>query len=649
MNRFIASALKYRPQNFDDVIGQKNITNTLENALEKNQIPHAMLFCGPHGVGKTTCARILAWRINQKDDKDSHKQQEDIFNVFELDAASNNSVDDIRSLNEQIRYAPQGGKYKVYIIDEVHMLSKSAFNAFLKTLEEPPKHVIFILATTEKHKVLPTILSRCQIFDFKRINTVEIKNFLVILSKKESIHIPNDALHLIASKAQGSLRDALYTFDQVVSFSGKKISLEDVTEMLNILDYETYLNMSRTLLEGKIIEALLLFDTILNRGFQANLFASGLGSHFRDLLVSKDAEANKFLDLPEEVKENYAKQSKYWEISELIHAIEICEYARVQYVSSVNGRLSIELALMQLASIKKTKDSKKNPKFYIKPETEVEVKSDSIDPLKTKTQENKKDSPSNVEQKTEVEVKSDSIDPLKTKTQENKKDSPSNVEQKTEVEVKSDSIDPLKTKTQENKKDSPSNVEQKTEVEVKSDSIDPLKTKTQENKKDSPSNVEQKLVEKKAMSLGFSIQTLLSEEETYQAESNRVGEEPKDTFSEQELKRKWNLFAEKQKDKGNINVYRALAYSKPKLVSENKIYYEFASLTMERSIENEKETLTQFLKKELNNYSIEIETYVNESKKEVLPYTPKDKYNYFVKKNSLVKTLKENLNLDYDY
>ena len=572
MKDFIASARKYRPRSFSEVIGQKNITNTLENALEKDQISHAMLFCGPHGVGKTTCARILAQLINQKNASGDDREQENAFNIFELDAASNNSVDDIRSLNEQIRYPPPYGKHKVYIIDEVHMLSTSAFNAFLKTLEEPPDYVIFILATTERHKVLPTILSRCQIFDFKRIDTLEIRDFLEDLSEKESIVIPTDALHLIASKAQGAIRDALSTFDKVISFSGKEITLENVTEILNILDHNTYLNTSQRLLEGQITKSLLLFDVILKRGFQAELFVSGLGSHFRNLLISKDPEANKLLDAPEDTKKNYTAQSKLWEPSELILAIEICERARVKYASSVNGRLTIELALMQLASIKKGRDNKKKTEFYIAPPEASEESSCSASPKKTS-------------------VKTQAL--------------PSGNEHTKALEEEREIASPKK------------------------ESKATMATKPEE-------------------SLTFSIQEFLSEQAVDQTKTDR-SEMPKDAFSESELIKKWNAFVKEQNDKGNFNIHRAFTYSKPELIHKNKIRYEFASLTMERSIEGCKEELLQFLRKALNNYGIEMETYIGENKKDTLPYTPEEKYNYFASKNPLVKKLKENLDLDYDY
>jgi len=321
MEHFIVSARKYRPQNFEDVVGQQAITNTLENAIRNNHLAQALLFTGPRGVGKTSCARILAKNINQQGVKVS-EEEDFAFNIFELDAASNNSVDDIRSLTEQVRIPPQTGKYKVYIIDEVHMLSQAAFNAFLKTLEEPPAHAIFILATTEKHKIIPTILSRCQIFDFKRIGVLDAKNYLKIICEKENITAEDDALHIIAQKADGAMRDALSIFDRVVSFSGTNLTREAVTENLNVLDYETYFNMTDLVLENKIPQVLNAFNTVLSKGFEGHHFINGLASHFRDLLVAKDKDTLALLEVGDVAKKKYLTQATKANIPFLMQAIK---------------------------------------------------------------------------------------------------------------------------------------------------------------------------------------------------------------------------------------------------------------------------------------------------------------------------------------
>ncbi|MDH3795719.1 MAG: DNA polymerase III subunit gamma/tau, partial [Flavobacteriaceae bacterium] len=347
MEPFIVSARKYRPQDFKDVVGQSAITTTLENAIESNHLAQALLFCGPRGVGKTTCARILAKKINEDG---TQKADEDFaFNIFELDAASNNSVDDIRSLTDQVRIPPQVGKYKVYIIDEVHMLSQSAFNAFLKTLEEPPPHAIFILATTEKHKIIPTILSRCQIFDFKRITINDIATYLQYIAEQQGIEADDDALHIIAQKADGAMRDALSIFDRIVSFAGKKISRKSVTENLNVLDYDIYFKATDLILENNIPDLLLLFNDILSQGFEGHHFINGLASHFRDLMVCRHDETIALLEVGEQVKSLYLEQSKKTSQEFLLKAIDLANQCDLTYKTSKNHRLLVELTLMKLA------------------------------------------------------------------------------------------------------------------------------------------------------------------------------------------------------------------------------------------------------------------------------------------------------------
>ena len=360
---FVVSALKYRPQRFEDVVGQESITQTLENAIAKDHLAQALLFCGPRGVGKTTCARILAKKINDNDE--AAAQDNDFsFNIFELDAASNNSVEDIRNLIDQVRIPPQVGKYKVYIIDEVHMLSQAAFNAFLKTLEEPPAHAIFILATTEKHKIIPTILSRCQIFDFKRIGVTDTKNYLQKIAKTKGIQAEEEALQLIAQKADGAMRDALSIFDRIVSFSNDTITAEHVSVNLSILDFDTYLQITKQLIEGDIRGVILSFDQVLSKGFDGHQFIVGLASHFRDLWMCKHPDTISLIEVGSSTQKKYLTQSEMADLSFLEKAITLTNECDLQYKGSKNQRLHVELCLMQIASVE---DEKKKDKPYIKP------------------------------------------------------------------------------------------------------------------------------------------------------------------------------------------------------------------------------------------------------------------------------------------
>ncbi|MEY8684951.1 DNA polymerase III subunit gamma/tau [Bacteroides sp. AN502(2024)] len=381
MENYIVSARKYRPSTFESVVGQRALTTTLKNAIATQKLAHAYLFCGPRGVGKTTCARIFAKTINcmtPTADGEACNQCESCvafneqrsYNIHELDAASNNSVDDIRQLVEQVRIPPQVGKYKVYIIDEVHMLSASAFNAFLKTLEEPPRHAIFILATTEKHKILPTILSRCQIYDFNRISVEDTVNHLSYVASKEGITAEPEALNVIAMKADGGMRDALSIFDQVVSFTGGKITYKSVIDNLNVLDYEYYFRLTDCFLENKVSDALLLFNDVLNKGFDGNHFITGLSSHFRDLLVGKDPVTLPLLEVGASIRQRYQEQAQKCPLPFLYRAMKLCNECDLNYRISKNKRLLVELTLIQVAQLTTEGDDVsggRSPKKTIKP------------------------------------------------------------------------------------------------------------------------------------------------------------------------------------------------------------------------------------------------------------------------------------------
>ncbi|MFT7156787.1 MAG: DNA polymerase-3 subunit gamma/tau [Parvicella sp.] len=355
--QFIVSARKYRPDTWESVVGQENITSTLQHAIETGHLAQAFLFCGPRGVGKTTSARIFAKSINQIE---GEKDQDFAFNIFELDAASNNSVDDIRIITDQVRIPPQAGKYKVYIIDEVHMLSQAAFNAFLKTLEEPPPFAIFILATTEKHKIIPTILSRCQVYDFNRIKISDIAKHLAWIAEQEGIKAEPDALHVIAEKADGALRDALSIFDQIVSFCDDNITYDAVVKNLNILDYDYYFRITTHILANDIHKSLIVFDEILENGFDGHNFIVGLGTHFRNLLVCKDEITLKLLEVGDNIKLRYQEQSAIAKAKFLIDGLTILGEADVQYKSSKNQRLLVELSIMKLSSLTALEGQKKN-------------------------------------------------------------------------------------------------------------------------------------------------------------------------------------------------------------------------------------------------------------------------------------------------
>lgn len=375
MDNYIVSARKYRPSTFRSVVGQRSLTTTLKNAIASNKLAHAYLFCGPRGVGKTTCARIFAKTINCMSPTEDGEacnscescvafNEQRSFNIHELDAASNNSVDDIRALIDQVRIPPQIGKYKVYIIDEVHMLSSAAFNAFLKTLEEPPHHAIFILATTEKHKILPTILSRCQIYDFSRISIADTVDHLQYVASQEGVTAEPEALNVLAQKADGGMRDALSIFDQVVSFTGGNVTYKAVIENLNVLDYEYYFKLTDTILAGNVFDSLLILNDILNKGFDGHNIVTGIASHFRDLLVCRDPRTAELFEVGASIRERYVSTSQRCTNEFLYKAIELVNECDLNYRNSKNKKLLIELMLIRLCQCSvnpQIVDEKKKP------------------------------------------------------------------------------------------------------------------------------------------------------------------------------------------------------------------------------------------------------------------------------------------------
>ena len=383
MEKYVVSARKYRPTKFEEVIGQEHVTTTLKNAVKNNKVAQSLLFCGPRGVGKTTCARILANEIN-KFSIDNPIESSNSLNIYELDAASNNSVDDIRNLIDQVRYAPQSGKYKVYIIDEVHMLSNAAFNAFLKTLEEPPSYAIFILATTEKNKVIPTILSRCQIYDFNRIEIIDIKNKLIDILNTENIEFEESALHLISKKADGAMRDALSTLDLIKTFSKtSKITIEDVTKNLNIIDSELFFQMTDYIYKSDETNTLMLHNEIIQRGFESINLLNGLSNHFRNLLLSKNDELIKIMEVSDDEKLKFQKHSQIINTNFIKDGLEILNSFEINYKLSSNPKIHTEVALLKICSLNKKKTNveikkiikeENSPKPKVEKDNEIELK-----------------------------------------------------------------------------------------------------------------------------------------------------------------------------------------------------------------------------------------------------------------------------------
>ena len=613
MEHFVVSARKYRPQTFKDVVGQQAITNTLLNAIEHNHLAQALLFTGPRGVGKTTCARILAKKINQEDNQDPN--EDFAFNIFELDAASNNSVDDIRNLIDQVRIPPQVGKYKVYIIDEVHMLSQAAFNAFLKTLEEPPKHAIFILATTEKHKIIPTILSRCQIFDFKRITVKDAKEYLAYIAEQEGVNAEDDALHIIAQKADGAMRDALSIYDRVVSFSGKDLTRQAVTENLNVLDYDTYLTATHLILQNDIPQLLLQYNEILSHGFDGHHFIAGLASHFRDLLVCQNPKTINLLEVGENTKALYYEQAQKASAEFLLKGIELANECDLQYKSSRNQRLLVELCLMQLASVTFGGEKKNDSSFIIPPSHF------SKPPVPTPAM---KLSPKEKEVITSNEYsQGDSAPPKEAQLPE-------------KGTGNSGDCTPAVSEPE------PSSAENTEENGV---SQEPVSEATI-NEDPSPASAENKLAKKRVSGLSLkSIQKKKELEAEKREAKKEQAVEKNGEFTEAQMQEAWQEFAAEQNEKGEKILASIMQTDTPVLKGKD-IYIELPNDTMKLELERVQYYLMGFLKEKLQNTHIQLKVKVNEKAEKKFAFTPIEKFQKLQEKNPLLEKLRSTFDLD---
>jgi len=645
MDHFVVSARKYRPQTFKDVVGQQAITNTLANAINNNHLAQALLFTGPRGVGKTTCARILAKMINQRETQDP--DEDFAFNIFELDAASNNSVDDIRNLIDQVRIPPQVGNYKVYIIDEVHMLSASAFNAFLKTLEEPPKHAIFILATTEKHKIIPTILSRCQIFDFKRITVTDAKNYLAYIAEQEGVNAEDDALHIIAQKADGAMRDALSIYDRVVSFSGNDLTRQDVTENLNVLDYDTYMQVTDLILENNIPQLLVNYNDILSSGFDGHHFIAGLASHFRDLLVCKDQKTISLLEVGEQTKAKYFEQSQKASHQFLLEAIELANSCDLKYKNSHNQRLLVELCLMQLASI--TFDSeKKKPDRKIIPASNFEQEAVRISSEKKElVRENEHDNSSASEETIVPKPKVATETCAKENEEEYySEDSPAETDRAATQEIEDiDLPTPESISTSEMTPDTKSkasnseNITQKDKEAV--ETISETTPQEAETKKKTFPDIKREKVS------GLSIKSIGKKKELVEKQKAMMPTEKvmDEEFNEEDLVTAWKNYTEKLKRKGE-KILASIFESQTPTLENKTIHLTFPNETMKLDLEREENRLMSFLKANLRNTHINLVIHVDEATSRKYAFTPQEKYEKLKEANPLLDKLRATFDLD---
>ena len=582
MEQFIVSALKYRPKSFEEVVGQDNVTYTLKNILITNQIPQALLFSGPRGVGKTSCARILAKEINNLE---SNNSEDYAFNIFELDAASNNSVEDIRKINEQVRIPPRIGNYKVYIIDEVHMLSNSAFNAFLKTLEEPPKYVIFILATTEKNKIIPTVLSRCQIYDFNRIPVLEIQSYLKKIAVQSKIKFEENALFLIAQKADGSLRDALSIYDRMVSFTKADLNEKSVADNLNLLDNKTYCNLGKIIFSNNIPQLIKSYDQLKRRGIEDAQFINGLANFFRNLILAKDSKTLHLLEVGEKLKLEYAEISKKLLHTKILESIELINKSEINFRNVRNKRVHIELTLMQLASIEYDSEKKNN-------------RSSNNSKLPISKAKNNLELSSEIEERKNIsnDVSNDFIETEKNKS------SDTNFKKKEVLETK--------------KKASKTNRLDKNEKHSK--------------------------ISRYSLS-SIKVQRSLKEINKIKNDGHDRAEEK---FKLEDLKLVIQEYIEQLKKEGKRNLISILNMNPVKLYNNN-VVFTVANELNRVEINLEKEKLLSFICNKLNNFKIAVKVNISEIEKEKIIFTQKEKYQHLLKINPSIETLRKKFDLEY--
>jgi DNA polymerase-3 subunit gamma/tau len=594
---YTVSARKYRPQNWDAVVGQDGITRTLKQAIEQEQMAQAYLFCGPRGVGKTTSARIFARAINEFE---ASEEEDYAFNVFELDAASNNKVEDIRSIVDQVRIPPQRGKYKVYIIDEVHMLSQAAFNAFLKTLEEPPPHAVFVLATTEKHKILPTILSRCQIFDFHRITVPDMVKHLQGICEKEGVEAEESALHVVAVKADGALRDALSIFDQLVAFAGKKLTYDAVAEHLHVLDQQTYFDVVDATRTGAIAPALLLLDEIIARGFDPHHFITGLGAHLRNLLVARDASTVALMEVTDDVKQQFMKQASEVDVSFLIRALDLTNEADIRYKGSNHQRLLVELMLMQIASQEDAQKKKPELNPILAGAWKGAV---ATDPTSTAAAPEK---PVVIDQVENVPVATAVRTEPAMQTKHEVRETP-----KVEVAPIDQEVAP---------------------ADLKSNTVAESKPETQIPRK-----------RKMKLATPSTLQTIAPTVSKKEVEVIRTK-----VVDHQAVEKAWNDFAQQVKEADQLSFFSTLTASTIKLEGQ-QVTIQVLNRLQEEQIRDGLLAISQFIADELENDELKLEIHVLASEQSEISsqfMTDRERYDDMVKKNPRVEELRKRLDLD---